>query len=396
MSIELKGLLNGSYVPVYVIGDDTDDAVIKFRSSKNGNDYDAKIVSHDGGVTGVFGHAFLSYSAGRHAFIGWDGNEQARISTTPLAVNFVEFAGGTTNKGANIFTDGADANVPLNLTVKGTAGFSFGNESGALFNIGDPGALITSNATHYPGTALIPPGVDTSGADWAVTRDRNIVLKVSNPSPSNPATGYVKINAGTGATPFPGLTVDGANANIQLALSSKGTSLVSIGNSGQGNVAYFSAGGLIANRWSVQANATGQEINIGPSSDSESTAIARLKASSTQLWKSDQMAFQNVIAKQGYSIVVATAAGNHTVGAGKSGIVYNPAGTIASFTETLPASPIDGQECDFTTTQTITAYTLSPNSGQSIASGAAPTTLTPSTPFKMRYVSSITTWVRSA
>lgn len=70
--------------------------------------------------------------------------------------------------------------------------------------------------------------------------------------------------------------------------------------------------------------------------------------------------------------------------------LFTPAGTLATGTVTMPASPNDGMTVTLMTTQTITALTVSANSGQSIA-GAA-TTLLANASVTYVYRSSNTTW----
>ena len=49
----------------------------------------------------------------------------------------------------------------------------------------------------------------------------------------------------------------------------------------------------------------------------------------------------------------------------------NPAGTLATGTITMPASPVDGMTVTITSTQQITALTINANTGQSIVAGGA-------------------------
>ncbi len=77
------------------------------------------------------------------------------------------------------------------------------------------------------------------------------------------------------------------------------------------------------------------------------------------------------IADQAKNVYVPTSAGTHMVAGTTSWQVYNPAGTLATLTTTMPAGPVDGQEVTFTTSQTITAWTLQANTGQTIQ-GAPP------------------------
>lgn len=72
--------------------------------------------------------------------------------------------------------------------------------------------------------------------------------------------------------------------------------------------------------------------------------------------------------------------------------VLTPAGTLATGTITMCAGPVDNQEINVSTSQTVTALTVSPNSGQSIV--GAPTTLAANTGFRMIYNANATTWYR--
>lgn len=75
------------------------------------------------------------------------------------------------------------------------------------------------------------------------------------------------------------------------------------------------------------------------------------------------------------------------------GILYlTPAGTLASGTIVMPASPLNNQQVQVYTTEEVTALTVSPNSGQMIT--GQPTTLLANTSFTMVYRSSDTTWYR--
>lgn len=56
-----------------------------------------------------------------------------------------------------------------------------------------------------------------------------------------------------------------------------------------------------------------------------------------------------------------------TIPNGTKRLVLNPAATLAAGTVTMPAAPYDGQEVGISSTQVITALTLSPNTGQTIA-----------------------------
>ncbi len=96
-------------------------------------------------------------------------------------------------------------------------------------------------------------------------------------------------------------------------------------------------------------------------------------------------------ADQSYSLQVPSTGFSITISGDVKTLELNPAGTLATGTITMPASPIDGQEIRVSSTQTITALTVSPNSGQTISN--APTTLTAGTGFAYTYNLSGTKWI---
>jgi hypothetical protein len=72
--------------------------------------------------------------------------------------------------------------------------------------------------------------------------------------------------------------------------------------------------------------------------------------------------------------------------------IIEPAGTLASGTVTMPASPVDGQHVSILSTHTITSLTINANTGQSIKN--VPTTMTANTSVSWIYKTSTTTWYR--
>ncbi len=82
---------------------------------------------------------------------------------------------------------------------------------------------------------------------------------------------------------------------------------------------------------------------------------------------------------------VPTTGQTYTLPANKCGAILEPAGTLATLTIKLPASPVNGQVAWFSTTQAITALTVSPNSGQVIRGGTTPGSLVSGGSFAMVY-----------
>jgi hypothetical protein len=81
-----------------------------------------------------------------------------------------------------------------------------------------------------------------------------------------------------------------------------------------------------------------------------------------------------------------------TVGPGILKLNLEPAGTLAAGTLIMPATPYDNQQLIVLSTQTITALTVSPNSGQTVK--GAPSTIAANSSFKYMYKASNTTWYR--
>ena len=69
---------------------------------------------------------------------------------------------------------------------------------------------------------------------------------------------------------------------------------------------------------------------------------------------------------QQYDYQAPTTGFSYTFAAGTTVLVMNPAGTLATGTVTMPASPVDGMTISFSSTQQITALTVAGNTGQSI------------------------------
>ncbi len=89
----------------------------------------------------------------------------------------------------------------------------------------------------------------------------------------------------------------------------------------------------------------------------------------------------------GASITVANTTGS---------LVLAPAGTIATLTVTMPSAPMDGQRLNISSSNTVTALTLTPGAGQTISN--TPTAITISTTaaygYTFIYRAANTNWYR--
>lgn len=96
---------------------------------------------------------------------------------------------------------------------------------------------------------------------------------------------------------------------------------------------------------------------------------------------------------QSYDYQVPTTGFSYTFAAGIQTLIMNPAGTLATGTITMPASPSDGMTITISSSQTITALTLQGNTGQSISNTI--TSLPANTTAQYLYRLSNTTWYPS-
>lgn len=71
--------------------------------------------------------------------------------------------------------------------------------------------------------------------------------------------------------------------------------------------------------------------------------------------------------QSGYTYNVPITGFSLTIGAAIQVLVLNPAGVLATGTVILPVAPLDGDQVRISTTQTITALTLTPSGTQTIA-----------------------------
>lgn len=123
----------------------------------------------------------------------------------------------------------------------------------------------------------------------------------------------------------------------------------------------------------------------------------RLAFSSNTLNRGEFDANGNFITKkavsdQSYSLQVPTTGFSITIADNTSALILNPAGTLATGTVTMPATPIDGQIVRVSSSQIVTGLTVSANSGQTISN--APTTLAAGAGFGYIYNVSGTNWFR--
>lgn len=125
--------------------------------------------------------------------------------------------------------------------------------------------------------------------------------------------------------------------------------------------------------------------------DARRTSLNTLLAYFRKYFASPELSSQFVTPATGFNIAVAGSSPSVSVW-----VLLQPAGTLATGTFTLPlnTTSTDGQEVLVTTTQQITALTIS-NNGATAVYGA-PTTLAAQDSFRLRYYADTNSWYRIA
>jgi hypothetical protein len=106
------------------------------------------------------------------------GSESLRVTPVASAVNFLNVSGAATGGGVLINANGSDANIPLFFAAKGTGQHFFSSNSGTQFNIGNTASAVN----------------------------------------------YLRVNGSAGTTPT--LSAQGSGADLDIALTPKGTGSV--------------------------------------------------------------------------------------------------------------------------------------------------------------------------
>lgn len=280
-------------------------------------------------------------------------------TNTGGAVNLTAGAGGATSG------DGGVASVTGGAAT--TSGV--GGQSRLL-----GGAALGGN--NSGGNAVVTGGASVgSGAGANVT----ITGGLSNATNGTGQGGTVTVIGGAGGG------TSGAGGNVQV----RGGVAAALGAGGSVTLEGRGATGLNQNGGTVLIIAGAQTGSGAPGTISLQVASGTTKV---QVDGVGNFITKQAEAAQGYSLQAPATGFTITIADNISDLILNPAGTLATGTITMPATPIDGQKIRISSSQTQTALTLSPNSGQSIKN--APTALTAGIGVGYIYNLSSTTWFR--
>jgi prepilin-type processing-associated H-X9-DG protein len=194
---------------------------------------------------------FAKGSAAVRLFTGSDNSynavEQARITHTASAVNYVQVTGSATLTGApTLSAQGSDFNIPLRLQSKGIAAVELGNPAGwAGFTV-----ATTNNpnriALNAPGTGLLPTfttqGVDTNAGMAFISKGTGAINLAPGSSGVNISNGgtvtaITRTATGTSYTSVPSVAISApttAGGVQATATVSMGVSTFAVASGGSG------------------------------------------------------------------------------------------------------------------------------------------------------------------
>lgn len=110
--------------------------------------------------------ADLGYRGATHRFQGYDGTEQFRVETVPVAVSYLIARGGISGSMPTLTPGGAAADIPFSIAAKGLEALYIGNGSGVHAIVDDLGTGPTANWFLFSGNVSgSPPTLGVAGSD---------------------------------------------------------------------------------------------------------------------------------------------------------------------------------------------------------------------------------------
>lgn len=272
----------------------------------------------------------------------------------------------------------------------GSSPWTAGSGSGSAYGGG-------ASSTTGTGALAWGSGASAGGTDAIALGDSTVASQTSCIALGFSANsfGFYSASLGYGATATnTQSTAIGSSTNANGASSTA----VGYGATAAGHYSTCIGNGTATNQGSVvlaSFSASGSSFDPVSNSFGASFSGGYYNHVGSTLATSIDTAFNSINLKgtsdQSYSLQTPTTGFSITIGAGVKTLLLEPAGTLASGTITMPASPIDGQEIRVSSTQSISALTLSGNSGQTISN--PPTTLLAGQGFGYIYNLANTNWV---
>jgi len=177
------------------------------------------------GSKGTGGHNFTTNGLSVNQFV---------VTHTASAVNYAQFTGATTGSPIIISAQGSDANINLAYAPKGTGRHTFYSNSGTQFVIGNTASVV--NYAQIDGAATgVAPTISAQGSDANIglvlnSKGTGVVAlggsTVANSgfvvAPVASSVNWLQVQGST-TTNTPIISALGTDANIGLAIRSKGT-----------------------------------------------------------------------------------------------------------------------------------------------------------------------------
>jgi hypothetical protein len=340
--------------------------------------------------------ASLLYQTGYsgRAELGLCGDDDLHVKVSPDGATWYE--GVKVARGSGLVTLAGDPAAALGAATKQYVdGLAAGFTSGSVLFAGATGAIAQDNAKLF----------------WDDSNDR---LGVGTAAPQ--AT--LDVNpTGSAASAVSGAMVQftsNGTANSLFVLDCYGTNFAFTGRRANGSVSTPTAassgqtvfgfnarphnGSSFSTTICAGLNFVADE-NITPTAnggriDIRATQVGTTTASTVgQFFGDGRLSFIGAYCDKSYSYQVPVTGFSIALGSAVGRLILEPAGTLGSGTITMPAAPKDGQTLRFSTTQTITALTLAPNTGQAIV--AALGSLAANGFAEYTYRSANTTWYRT-
>ena len=104
--------------------------------------------------------------------------------------------------------------------------------------------------------------------------------------------------------------------------------------------------------------------------------------------------YSDALLKESHTYNVPAEGFSLTIGNNVRELLLDPAGALAAGTIVMPGNPQNGRHVRIASTQAIAALTLSPNSGQSFATGAAITAILANGFAEYAFRGSVNKWIR--